>query len=141
MKRYLLDFLQAQNVEVILTTAQLLALKATAVVLIPAPAAGKAIVLLGGTATYRKGTTAFTVGNTDENLDIGYDTATTSVAVVETTGLLDQAANKSVTLVPVKDIEVLAAKSLKAKNFGTGELTDGGTSTVKLNLTYEIVTL
>lgn len=141
MKHYLLDFAQLQNVEVILTTAQLLALKATPIELIPAPAAGKAIHLIGGVVTYNKGTTAFTVGNTDENLELGYDTGTTSVAVVETTGLIDQAASKSVTIATVKDIVVLAAKSLKAANFGTAEWTAGATSTVKLNLLYDIVTL
>lgn len=141
MKQFLLDFAQLESVQVVLTTAQLLALKATPVELIPAPSAGIAIHLLGGTVFYTKGTTTFTIGNTDENMDLRYDTASTSVAVVETTGLIDQTANTAVTLVPVKDIVMLAAKSLKVANIGTGEWTAGVTGTVKLNLIYRLVTL
>mgnify|MGYP001608256217 CR=1 FL=1 len=77
-------------VDVVVSSAELLALFATPKTIVAAPAAGLMNVFEGIVISKPAGTAYAGVGTT-EDLAVGYTTITTPLAIVETTGFLDQA--------------------------------------------------
>lgn len=74
-----------------LTAAQVLALYATPIQLVPAPGAGYAVIVKGYSA-WTAGGTAYTIGSTSDNLALKYTNASGALAaaITNTTGFLDQ---------------------------------------------------
>lgn len=108
-----------------LTNAQIKAMRATPVELVPAPAAGYINVFRGAYLALNGGTNALT--ETADNMAIKY-TNGSGVAVSETieaTGFIDQTADTYTQTNPIKDAIVAetgnAAKALVLHNTGDGE--------------------
>jgi hypothetical protein len=134
------------NKTITLTSAQLLALSATEVALIPAPGAGKFINIISGTVSYHFGGTAYIVGGAD--IEFGYGTLAeiTSNPFYEFAagGFLDQAASQLMTsnaffsdaeedIVPITEVVNLPFAVISNTALTTGN----GTMTV--DIVYQIL--
>ena len=130
---------------VTLTSAQVLLLATTPITLVAAPAAGKAIIFMGGSLklTYG-GSNVFTEAADD--LGIKYtDAGGVQVSdTIETTGFIDQSANTYTSAIPAKDA-IVAASAAEAQalvldnlnaNFGGNA---GGDNTLIVNVMYRII--
>ena len=136
-----------RQTQVTLTSAQVKALAATQIELVPAPGAGKAIHFLGAALKLNYGTNVFT--ESDDDLVIKYTNAS-GVAVsdvVESTGFIDQSADTITFAVPIKDPIVAAAscenQALVLDNDGDGEIAGNAANdnTLTVDISYRVVTL
>jgi hypothetical protein len=91
-----------------LTSAQLLALQTTAVVIEPSPSTvsvtGTVALILQPeriSLQYFFGTTAYTIGGSGVNFQLEYVGKTVALATIAATGLVDQSANTYVSVAPV----------------------------------------
>jgi len=113
------------SVEVAITTAQMLAIRATPVTLVAAPGTGKVLQFLGATLIYD-----FAAAYTEstDNLAVKY-TNGSGVAVsetIETTGFLDATADRMIQSIPIKDALMTANAALVLHNTGDGEFGGSG---------------
>lgn len=127
--------------EVTVTSAQLLALRATPVTIVPAPGAGKVAEFVGGLAIADNGT-AYVVGTNDIALRYKDDSGDLISQTVDTAGLLDQTSDIMTTLLPVTaDSKTPKAdcenQPIVLHNTGAGELTTG-TGVLRVKVTYRI---
>lgn len=144
------------GVRYVLSSAQLLALQTTAVLLVPAPTttalgnltppAGYAFVPTSLRAEYKFVTTAYTVGNADNALQIEYVGKTTALLSMTVTGLVDQTAstlalNATTTSSAKIALTNCANLGLEIKLAGTTPALTLGDGTVHLSLGYNILPL
>jgi hypothetical protein len=138
---------------VTLTSAQLLALQATAIQLANAPGTppkgfGSSIVLLP-TKLYLQyifGGTAYTIGNADNRFQIEYTGKAVNLISGLATGLVDQAVNTVEGTFPVVAGNIIAQVNvanlgLEVKLQGTAAALTLGNGTVVLTLEYDIIIL
>lgn len=134
-----------QSVDVTITSAELLALNATPKPVVAAPGANKAIVLEGA-VVHKPAGTAYAGIAVDEDLSFKYtDGSGAEVAVVETTGFLDQATAQTRYAVPhatdgagvASDITPVANAAL-VLHLLVGEITTGD-SDLLLRLYYRVI--
>jgi hypothetical protein len=133
-----LDPMVLKYVDITITSAQLLALNATARQVIAAPGAGLAIVPIGVLA-YKAAGTAYAGIASGEDISFKYTNSSgAEVAQMETTGFLDQttaqarwAYPSAANLTPVANAAVVA-------HLLTGEITTGD-SDLKLRLFYRVI--
>lgn len=145
------------GVRYVLSSAQLLALQTTAVLLVAppittglgnlVPPAGYAFIPTSLRAEYKFVTTAYTIGNADNFLRIEYVGKTTTLLSILATGLLDQTAS-TVTLTPATPTANLqvavtncANLGLEVKLAGTSPALTLGDGTLHLALGYTIIPL
>ncbi len=84
-----------RQIDITITTTELLALFTTAIDIVPAPGAGKALILLGAVLFMDYNSTAYDGIAAGEDLTINYTDKTGAVlATIEATGFLDQAADE-----------------------------------------------
>jgi hypothetical protein len=125
-----------------LTSANLLALRATPITVIPAPAAGKFIRVIALTAQYKFNSTAFTVGA--DNLGFRYVGGSSDFAGIPVTGLIDQTHSEVAFQNPNTSFLAtqtgVSAVAIQVHNTGGAEWTLGN-GDVFLTLLYEVITL
>ena len=131
MATLVLDLNKLQFVEKTLTNAEMLALDVTAIELIPAPGAGKAILLVGRSLGFHGFVSpAFTVTT---QLGLRYDTASANIQTLSQTlftadnksGYCSQAGNFTTTqIIENKKIEIFVSGAISA---------GGGTGTFQLS--------
>lgn len=130
--------------EVTLTSAQLLALRATPVALLAAPGAGKVYLLNRVLFKLNWNTTAYTVANTNFALTLG--AAGTAVgAVVATPAIMTQTADSLYTMLTPDTLGVSAVandanKALVIANTGSAEFL-AGDSTLSVRIWYETMSV
>lgn len=144
------------GMRIVLTSAQLLALQTTAVQLVAAPVStglGNLVppkgYLLQPTsikAEYQFNTTAYTIGNADNALQIEFTGKTTALLSMTVTGLVDQTASTialGATTVSTAKIALTncANLGLEVKLVGTSPALTLGDGTVHLALNYAILPL
>lgn len=130
-----------QYVEVLVTSAELLALRATPKELVPAPGAGRVLEYLGALLFLDYNSAAY--AETADNLAVRYTGASGVIAsqAIEATGFLDQTADTMTTAQP--KIDVIAAKSacenkpLVLHNTGDGEWATGN-SPIRVKIAYRV---
>ena len=129
-----------QTVTKTLTSAQLLALNATPITIIPAPPAGQVVLVRGCLAYYFYGGTAYTIG-TNAGIGLKYTNGSgQQVLKLATTGFVDQAADKlefATADATQNGYLVVAAAPIVAQAL-TAELTNGN-GTVKLTVLFNVV--
>jgi hypothetical protein len=129
-------------VDVTISTAELLALNATAKEIIPAPGANKAVIILGAEAFMDYNSAAYDGVAGGEDLVLAYTNVSgTALAKFETTGFLDQASDQrryaspsqygDTNLTPTVNAAVVAALL-------SGEIATGN-SPVKIRAWYRII--
>jgi hypothetical protein len=134
----------------VLTTAQLLALQTTAVVLVPGAVYGKNILIPNAiTLKYKFNTTAFTVGNADNYFRVSYHGKTTNLYPITgagsllATGLVDQTASTILTVQPANVGAIAEANcqnlSLDIQLEGTTPALTLGDGALHVCLRYTIV--
>lgn len=145
------------GIRYILTSAQLLALQTTAVQLVAPPVtsllgnavppAGFAFIPTSLRAEYKFATTAYTIANADNALQIEYTGKTTALLSMTVTGLVDQTAS-TVALTPgtqTANLKISVANcanlGLEVKLVGTTPALTLGDGTVHLSLGYNILPL
>ncbi|KKM61691.1 hypothetical protein LCGC14_1529200 [marine sediment metagenome] len=123
-----------------LTTAQVNALRATPIIIVPAQGANTIIKLVSAMITYDYASAAFTVG-ADEDFVIEYADGTDTTASIESTAFLDQADDEvryyPNSLAAGADLEASINQGLQIFNTGTGETADGG-GEVDIRITYRV---
>jgi len=126
------------NADVQITNAQLLAIRATPINLVPAPGAGKAIVVLGA-QLYFDSAGAYTVGTND--LQLEYASGADIAALIETVGFLDQATDQARYHAPAAGTQTPVANSaVRLINSGASEFTGGNAAnTLSVRVLYTIV--
>ena len=129
-----------------LSSAQLLALQTTAVQIVIAPGAGFAVIPTSITAQYKFNTTAYTIANADNALQIEYTGKTTNLVKVLATGLADQTVNEITTVWPAVAGTDLAQTNeanlgLEVKLTGTTPALTLGDGTITLTLRYTVLVL
>lgn len=125
------------SVEVALTSAQLLALRATPALLVAAPGAGKVLQFLGATLIYDYAT-AYT--ESAANIVVENATGTDMSEILEATGFIDATADAMRHMVPaILGPVMLANEGLYLKNNGAAEWS-GGTSVIRVKVLYAIHT-
>ncbi len=123
--------------QISLTPAQVKALRATPQTRVPAPGAGLALQVIGGTVIYDY---AAVFTETADNLVVRYTNGAGAAAsaVIETTGFLDQTADQIRPIVPANDAAIGGSAALVLHNNGDGEF--GGTgSPLRVVLEYAVV--
>lgn len=134
-----------QNHTVVVTNAQIKALRATPLNLVGAPGAGYFNQFLGAVIKLNHGTEVLT--ETADNLVIQYDGGQDASAAIETTGFIDQAADMIAVVIPATIAAVAAADvendALELFNTGDGEIAGNATldATLTINITYRILEL
>ena len=137
-----------QITKVVLTAAQLKALKATPLDVIPAPGAGKCIQIEYVTLRIAFGTTAYTLNAGTLKLFYGA-VATAKVALADQASLLTAAASGSVLAIPGVAIGTAASPltdaqalnvSIKAANDGAAEYTLGD-GILTMVIAYQVINL
>ncbi len=124
--------------EVAVTSAQILALRATNVELAPAPGAGYVLQFLGGVIIYDYATAYTESGN--DNIEIHYTGAAGAIAseAVEGTGFWDATSDQIRNIVPAIVSPVMVENAaLTLDNNGSGELS-GGTSVARVKILYAV---
>lgn len=128
-----------------LSSAQLLALRATPIQIVAAPTAGNVILVNSCTYSYNYVTTAYGTTNVTLSLILGNPTNGTVGGTIAGTGLLDQTASSFTTIPTPNNTGVLVtanatAKALFIKNTGSAEALTGD-GTLKVIVRYSVVTL
>lgn len=129
-----------------LTSAQLLALQSTAVQIAIAPGVGYALVPTSVSAQYKFVTTAYTIANADNSIQIEYTGKTTAFIGVPATGLVDQTVSEIRTVWPaVAGVDIAqtneANLGLEVKLTGTTPALTLGDGTLTLTLRYLVLVL
>lgn len=127
------------SVEITITAAQLLAARATPIVVIAKPGPGRIIQFLGGMALAANGA-AYVVGTNDLVLRYKDGTGKVISQVIDTAGLLDQTTKIMTQIMPVTvDSKVASTdcenQPIVLQNSGAAELTTG-TGVLRLKLQY-----
>lgn len=128
---------EIRSAQVSLTAAQVKALRATPQTLVPAPGAGFALQLIGGTVIYDY---AAVFTETTDNLVVRYTNGSGAAAsaVIETTGFVDQTADQIRPIIPANDAAIVGNAPLVLHNNGDGEF--GGTgSPMRIVVEYAVV--
>ncbi|CAB4166856.1 hypothetical protein UFOVP1383_27 [uncultured Caudovirales phage] len=116
---------------VVLTNAQIKALRATPIALVPASGAGRAIIVEAVDLILDAATAAYT--ETADNLAVEYSGGT-DILTIETTGLVDQASAELRTVAPAEALsEPVANEGVQLFNTGDGEF-GGGNAANKLTV-------
>lgn len=135
-----------QYVEVPLTLANMLALRATPITMVVAPGVGKAIEFVSGTLLFDYGSAAFTVTNAGDDMQLRWKDGTGAKAseIIEPTGLLDvagdgaQAITKLAAAAPILKA-VFENQPLVLHNIGAADYTVGTGGTCRARIAYRIV--
>lgn len=126
--------------DVVISSAEILALHVTPKTLIAAPGAGKAIALERGVFFLDYNSIAYASVGAGDDLNIRYTDGSGAVAgTVETTGFLDQTADKYALLTPPAGSLILPANAPLVASLN-GAVTTGN-SPVAARLTYNIIDL
>lgn len=126
------------QIDVTISSAQILAMNVTPITLIPAPGAGKAIVLHKILAALAYNTIAYTSVGGGDDITIRYtDGAGAVIGTIETTGFLDQATSTYTVLQPAAGSLILPANAPVVAFLG-GAVTTGN-SPVVARMFYDIV--
>jgi hypothetical protein len=121
------------SVEVSITSAQILAMRATHVELVPAPGAGYVLQFLGATVIYDYAT-AYT--ESSANLVVENATGTDVSEILEATGFMDATSDQIRHMVPaILGPVMLANEGLYLKNNGGSEY-GTGTSVMRVKVQY-----
>jgi hypothetical protein len=123
-----------QHVAVTLTTAQILTLNATPIVLLPAPGAGMSNIIDYGLFRYISGGTAFASGGT---ITIGYVSGAAVVNTIANTVINSTSSSDTVLVTSASNITALQNTAIQITN-ATGAFTTGNGS-VTINLWYSII--
>jgi len=110
------SYVAVKRKQVVLTTAQLLAIQTTAINIVPAPGAGFLLVPLQLVAQYKFGATAYTLANADNAFRLQFTGKTVSLASFLAVGLVDQVVNEVGWVIPVTPITAIAQTN--AANLG-----------------------
>jgi hypothetical protein len=123
------------SVEVAITSAQILAMRASHVELVPAPGAGKVLQFLGATVIYDYAT-AYT--ESAANLVVENATGTDVSEILEATGFVDATSDQIRHMVPaILGPVMLANEGLYLKNNGAAEYAVG-TSVMRVKVLYAV---
>ena len=129
-----------RSVDVEITTTELLALFTTAIDIVPAPGAGKALILLGAILFLDYNSAAYGGIAAGEDLTINYTDKNGAVlATIETTGFLDQT-NDEVRYVYAASAAAITpvANAVLCLHLLVGNITTGD-SPLKLRVYYRVV--
>ena len=118
-----------------LSSAQILALNSTPVVLIPAAPAGYAVVPDRALAIYRHGGSAYAGIAAGEDLNIRYSNETDVLFNIETTGFLDQTSDQARLALLLADVSVRAARAVEVV---LGGAITSGNGTLRIEAFYHI---
>jgi hypothetical protein len=130
--------------EVVLTSAEVKALRATPKTLVPAPGAGKVLEFLGGLAFLDAGTNVFAEATANLAVKFTNGSGVQVSQTVETTGFIDQAADTVTNILPKLDSIVSKANGenqpLVLHNLGAGEITGNaaGDGVLRVKFAYRI---
>ncbi len=129
-----------RQIDVVISSAEILALSVTPKTLIAAPGAGKAIVLNRAVFFYDYNSIAYASVGAGDDITVRYTNGTGAVVgTVETVGFLDQAADKYAALTPDQDSLILPVNAALVAFLG-GAVTTGN-SPVAVRLFYDIIDL
>lgn len=125
-----------RTIEVAITAAEILLLRATPKALVAAPGSGKVLQFIGATVIYDYAT-AFT--ESSANLVVENATGTDMSEILEATGLMDATADQIRHMVPaIVSPVILANEGLYLKNNGAAEYGGAGTSVMRVKVTYAV---
>ena len=123
---------------VVLTTAQARALNATPITIVPAPGAGKAVVVYGALAHKPVGTAFGGIAGT-EDIDVRYtDGSGALILNVELTGFLDQATVQT-RYAPAGNADITPVANAAVVLSNSGAITGGSSVTIRVQ--YRILDL
>lgn len=127
------------SVEVAITSAQILAMRASHVELVPAPGAGKVLQFLGATVIYDYAV-AYSENSASTNLVVENATGTDVSEILEATGFVDATSDQIRHMVPaILGPVMLANEGLYLKNNGGAEMITG-TSVLRVKVLYAVHT-
>jgi len=133
-----------QTLKVAVNTAALLALP-TPFEIIPAPAAGEAIVILSAAIQYIAGATPFTIADADNLFQLTYEGGVGLLANWTATGIVDSATDKFLqTFVPANGEDALdppEALNVELNLTGTSPELTLGNGSVNIFVSYYLITL
>ena len=121
-----------------LTNAQVKALRATPQTLIPAPGAGRTIIVESVDVVCAASAAAYT--ETADNIVVEYSGGT-DIVEIETTGFIDQASVQTRTIRPAATLTTpVANEAVQLKNNGDGEFGGGNAAnSMSLRIRYRVV--
>lgn len=126
-----------RTIEVAITSAQILAMRATPVALVAAPGAGKVLQFLGALLILDFGV-AYSENSGNTNLVVENATGTDVSEVLEATGFIDATADAMRHMVPaILGSVLLANEGLYLKNAGSAEIITG-TGVMRAKVTYAV---
>lgn len=137
---------ELRTVEVALTSAQVKALRATPITIVPAPGAGKVIVPLGGAAFLDYGSNVFT--ESTDNLALRYENGSGAICsgTITSSGFITASADTMTSIIAKADNIVAKTvcenKPVVIHNTGDGEIAGnaGGDNIVRIKLAYLVQT-
>jgi hypothetical protein len=128
--------------KVTLTSAEMLALRATAKELVPAPGANQVLEFISVVIKYTAGSTGYTESNAD--IVVQYSGGQDVIGEIDATNFIDQTTDEirmatfsRTALAQTVDLEALKDTSLVLFNNGAGEWT-GGTGTLDVRINYRV---
>ncbi len=127
-----------KSAPVVLTAAQVIALNATPITIIPA-VPGKIIQVAAVLFSYHKGTTAFTIG-ANKKLIAQYNTGAQAIASVPETGFIDQATDKEAVGLSVAAGGIsIRGKAVEVTSDDATPISGGTGSTVTVTAYYNVI--
>lgn len=125
------------SIETNITNAQVAALRATPIEVIPAPGAGKIIQVIGGMLSHIYTAPAWT--ESADNLELRYtDGSGAIIALLEMTSFITLTANAYLSIVPLKDVILAGNAKVVLFNNGDGEFGNSGGSLLRVKLEYAV---